>query len=638
MKTTDIKPLMVFAHLDTEGVLFFVDEISGEEASGRETKCGRELGNDVVSLKDLADEQRWKFIGMDPVGEALLKKRRWALRPLMVFHEVSEFAGSPDIVIDELYADAEGPHTAVCRAVGIAHPTDETPFEVKVTDLLDEKKYTFMPELTVGTMHEKIRYLQDYVRSLKKHPEVPGKLSPEQQEIQKQFKVLDFAKTLDEAKQAGLDMWKAVRHERGENCGRPCVVCAERLKAAILSCNACGASLKPGEMMVCAVCDAALGVKAEPVEGKPNTFELKFNSKPAPEPHEYVETTPYKGCGTCGFGPGAYLHNTANVAAQATRYMQKATLEKARRIQLMGRVEELKAALGDAKQGFELELPGQWPERFNVLLELEPQDPKDWTPRYDYKARPTSPLSWPAASGRVAAGTLPEGNLQVLYRDTLFGPRTLSLTVIDLDKRSTTVVAHGADLAGVNAFEVSRSDLCATSCAWCEALVDRCRSRGGRVLEPDPFKELSAVLWFLASLTSDHEPGCIVKDGKGEPCDCDVTLREGEPWWRRVRASLSLPAALKGRLEKAESLLKARRVVQVKPVAGEPGPNGDGTVYEFKMPEGHTERLLVVRYEPGTLSHQQMQAMSAGLQKKLPGVLVLFAQPNWELTLLELPK
>jgi hypothetical protein len=450
-----------------------------------------------------------------------------------------------------------------------------------------------------------------------------GKLSPAQEEIEVHRKALFLAKTLDEAKQAGLDMWKAMRHERGESCGRPCVVCAERMKAAILSCNSCGDPLGQGDMMVCAVCEKALAVKVEPVAGKENTFEVTYGSQPH-SPHEYVETSPYKGCGSCGFGPGAYLHNTANIAAQAMKYMQKATLEKKRRIQAMGRVDELKAALGDARQGFELELPGQWPERFNVLLELEPQDPKDWAPRYDYKARPTASLNWPKGDPR----------------------------------RMPTA----AELVRVEPLPL------------------------------DPFAELSAVLWFLASLTSDHEPGCIVKDGKGEPCDCDVTLREGEPWWRRVRASLSLPAALKGRLEKAEGdlekavgfaresmrrleneqkakccidhagftpaqppcgtcvwcllraraekaevLLKSRRVVAVTPVAGVPGPNGDGTVYEFKMPEGNVKRLIVVRYESGTLRHDQMIATVEQLRKTLPGVLVLFAQPNWELTVLELP-
>lgn len=546
------------------------------------------------------------------------------LKPLMVFHPVSDLAGGPDFVIDSIEKGK-----AFGRWVSV--PGGEDMHIVPLEELLDTTKFAFDPVLTAGTMHEKIKYLQDYVSKLKRSQ-------------------------------------------------------VEEATRAILSCNCCGASLKQGEMMVCAVCDKALGVKVTPVEGNPNTFQYEFPTVPRPPPHEYVETTPYKGCGTCGFGPGAFIHNSHEVRryqealakfnVQVTpdpndpsmvnvtfelpdverqvrqqvmdrlnkdlvRASQKAVLEKTRRIHLMGRVDELKAALGDAKRGFELELPGQWPERFNVLLEQEPTDPKDWTPRYDYKARPTSPLSFP------------EGNNTVLYHDTLaklgrvepLPPGSdriflnLSVTLIDTEgNRSVATLAHGADLAGVNAFEVGRADLCVETCAWCESLAARCRSRGGRVVEPDPFHELSSVLWFLASLTSDHDPGCIVKDGKGEPCDCEVMLREGEPWWRRVRASLSLPAALKGRLEKVEAQLKARRVVAVTPVAGTPGPNGDGTVYEFKMPEGRVERLLVLRHEPGTLDHAQMRAISDGVRKKLPGVLVLFAQPNWELTLLELPK
>jgi hypothetical protein len=37
------------------------------------------------------------------------------------------------------------------------------------------------------------------------------------------------------------------------------------------------------------------------------------------------------------------------------------------------RIAVLKAALADVKAGFELELPGQWPSRFDKLL--EPEDP-----------------------------------------------------------------------------------------------------------------------------------------------------------------------------------------------------------------------------------------------------------------------
>lgn len=31
------------------------------------------------------------------------------------------------------------------------------------------------------------------------------------------------------------------------------------------------------------------------------------------EPHYYSETNPYKGCGKCGYGPGAFVHNTYEV-------------------------------------------------------------------------------------------------------------------------------------------------------------------------------------------------------------------------------------------------------------------------------------------------------------------------------------
>jgi hypothetical protein len=29
------------------------------------------------------------------------------------------------------------------------------------------------------------------------------------------------------------------------------------------------------------------------------------------EPHKYVDTVPYKGCGDCGVGIGAYVHNSS---------------------------------------------------------------------------------------------------------------------------------------------------------------------------------------------------------------------------------------------------------------------------------------------------------------------------------------
>jgi hypothetical protein len=31
------------------------------------------------------------------------------------------------------------------------------------------------------------------------------------------------------------------------------------------------------------------------------------------EPHYYKKTDPYRGCGVCQYGPGAYVHNHENV-------------------------------------------------------------------------------------------------------------------------------------------------------------------------------------------------------------------------------------------------------------------------------------------------------------------------------------
>lgn len=39
------------------------------------------------------------------------------------------------------------------------------------------------------------------------------------------------------------------------------------------------------------------------------------------------------------------------------------------RLRVMAERDALRAALADAKTGFELELPGQWPQRFDALLE-----------------------------------------------------------------------------------------------------------------------------------------------------------------------------------------------------------------------------------------------------------------------------
>ena len=39
---------------------------------------------------------------------------------------------------------------------------------------------------------------------------------------------------------------------------------------------------------------------------------------------------------------------------------------------------------------------------------------------------------------------------------------------------------HGEDLVGRNIIEVAKTALCQRPCRWCDALVKRCQSRGGR--------------------------------------------------------------------------------------------------------------------------------------------------------------
>lgn len=40
---------------------------------------------------------------------------------------------------------------------------------------------------------------------------------------------------------------------------------------------------------------------------------------------------------------------------------------------------------------------------------------------------------------------------------------------------------HGEDLTGRNPYEVAKTALCPRRCRWCDALVHRCQSRGGKV-------------------------------------------------------------------------------------------------------------------------------------------------------------
>ena len=40
---------------------------------------------------------------------------------------------------------------------------------------------------------------------------------------------------------------------------------------------------------------------------------------------------------------------------------------------------------------------------------------------------------------------------------------------------------HGENITGRNLFEVAKTALCQRPCRWCDALVQRCQSRGGKV-------------------------------------------------------------------------------------------------------------------------------------------------------------
>jgi hypothetical protein len=63
----------------------------------------------------------------------------------------------------------------------------------------------------------------------------------------------------------------------------------------------------------------------------------------------------------------------------------------------------------------------------------------------------------------------------------------------------------------------------------------------------EKLEELSAVLWFLVSLTTDHEPLCTIKDSVSG-CNCDVTIKEDDPLWLRARKALFLPNEIKEEL------------------------------------------------------------------------------------------
>lgn len=95
-----------------------------------------------------------------------MRLERSTLRPLMVFSRVSDFtADYGEFVIDSVEEDK-----AVGRWLAL-HTPDEDHFEVPIESLLNPALWRFEPVTTADTMHEKIRYLQGYVRKLKRPPE-----------------------------------------------------------------------------------------------------------------------------------------------------------------------------------------------------------------------------------------------------------------------------------------------------------------------------------------------------------------------------------------------------------------------------------------------------------------------------------
>jgi len=186
--------------------------------------------------------------------------------------------------------------------------------EQPLSQLVDETKWRFCQQETFGSMGVLIDALRSALNDVKAgfELELPGQW-PEK-----------FNNLL-----------KPIRTEAPKEWVPPAVVTFPTIKgykpdhaavvAAILSCNNCGKPLE-GELMMCKACRAdprfaAVFEAAEKVVTQFNkhtsTTTNGPTSPPPPEPHHYVETTPldvvYKGCGKCGYGPGAYQHNSANV-------------------------------------------------------------------------------------------------------------------------------------------------------------------------------------------------------------------------------------------------------------------------------------------------------------------------------------
>lgn len=89
------------------------------------------------------------------------------LKPLMVFRRVNDFGSNPDVVVDEVYAGSDGPHTVVCHDSGV-HEHEGDSYSVEATALVDEKLWTFQPVMTAAVMTTKMIELSEQIRDLKR--------------------------------------------------------------------------------------------------------------------------------------------------------------------------------------------------------------------------------------------------------------------------------------------------------------------------------------------------------------------------------------------------------------------------------------------------------------------------------------
>jgi hypothetical protein len=182
--------------------------------------------------------------------------------------------------------------------------------EQPLSQLVDETKWRFCQQETFGSMGALIDALRSALNDVKAgfELELPGQWPEKFNNLLKPIRT-EPPKALEPSTSITFPTIKGYKPD-------PAAVVA-----AILSCNNCGEPLN-GELMMCKACraDPRFAAVFESVEALVTQYNKHTNtttngptSPPPPEPHHYAETTPYKGCGVCGFGPGAYQHNSANI-------------------------------------------------------------------------------------------------------------------------------------------------------------------------------------------------------------------------------------------------------------------------------------------------------------------------------------